>query len=67
LPTQSAVLWEVTLEATIVGVEFKKCIIHSIAALTYQQGQSLIDNLIRDDMQAGGQDVPPHGQENPLV
>jgi len=51
-----SVLWEVTPEATIVDVEFKKSIIHSIAALTYQQAQSLIDKPdkdCRDDIQAG--------------
>lgn len=51
-----SVLWEVTPEATIVDVEFKKSIIHSIAALTYQQAQSLIDKPDKDcrnDIQAG--------------
>ena len=38
-----SVLWEVTPEAEIVNVDFKKSLIHSIAALTYQQAQSLID------------------------
>ena len=38
-----SVLWEVTPEADIVNVEFKKSIIHSIAALTYQEAQSFID------------------------
>ncbi len=38
-----SVLWEVTPEAEIVHVEFKKSIIHSIAALTYQQAQGMID------------------------
>lgn len=38
-----SVLWEVTPEAEIVQVDFKKTIIHSIAALTYQQAQSMID------------------------
>lgn len=38
-----SVLWEVTPDANIVGVEFKKTIIHSIGALTYQQAQSFID------------------------
>ena len=38
-----SVLWEVTPDAEIVNVEFKKSIIHSIAALTYQQAQSFID------------------------
>eukprot|EP00584_Thalassiosira_punctigera_P006948 CAMPEP_0172528152 /NCGR_PEP_ID=MMETSP1067-20121228/2630_1 /TAXON_ID=265564 ORGANISM="Thalassiosira punctigera, Strain Tpunct2005C2" /NCGR_SAMPLE_ID=MMETSP1067 /ASSEMBLY_ACC=CAM_ASM_000444 /LENGTH=1190 /DNA_ID=CAMNT_0013312021 /DNA_START=26 /DNA_END=3598 /DNA_ORIENTATION=+ len=50
------VLWEVTPEAHIVDVEFKKSIIHSIAALTYQQAQSLIDKPdkdCKDDIQAG--------------
>ncbi len=37
-------------------MEFKKSIIHSIAALTYQQAQSLIDKPDKDcthDIQAG--------------
>jgi exosome complex exonuclease DIS3/RRP44 len=38
-----SVLWEVTPAADIVNVEFKKSVIHSIAALTYQQAQLLID------------------------
>ena len=38
-----SVLWEVTPEADIINVEFKKSIIHSIAALTYQEAQSFID------------------------
>eukprot|EP00934_Nitzschia_sp_Nitz4_P000339 Nitzschia sp. Nitz4//scaffold326_size20077//3326//6553//NITZ4_008710-RA/size20077-processed-gene-0.45-mRNA-1//-1//CDS//3329547924//339//frame0 len=38
-----SVLWEVTPEADIVNVDFKKSIIHSIAALTYQEAQSFID------------------------
>lgn len=38
-----SVLWEVTAEAEIVKVDFKKSLIHSIAALTYQQAQTLID------------------------
>lgn len=38
-----SVLWEVTPEADIVDVQFKKSIIHSIAALTYQQAQGMID------------------------
>eukprot|EP00804_Cyclotella_cryptica_P007007 CCRYP_007129-RA/>CCRYP_007129-RA protein AED:0.06 eAED:0.06 QI:292/1/1/1/1/1/3/31/1093 len=51
-----SVLWEVTPEADIVDVEFKKSIIHSIAALTYQQAQSLIDKpekQCQNDIQAG--------------
>ena len=51
-----SVLWEVTPDAKIVDVEFKKSIIHSIAALTYQQAQSLIDKPdkdCKDDIQAG--------------
>ena len=51
-----SVLWEVTPDAEIVDVEFKKSIIHSIAALTYQQAQSLIDKPdkdCKDDIQAG--------------
>lgn len=45
-----------TPEADIIDVEFKKTIIHSIAALTYQQAQSLIDkpdNDCKNDIQAG--------------
>jgi exosome complex exonuclease DIS3/RRP44 len=38
-----SVLWEVTPEAEILNVEFQKTIIHSIAALTYQQAQTMID------------------------
>jgi exosome complex exonuclease DIS3/RRP44 len=38
-----SVIWEVTPETEIVNVDFKKTIIHSIAALTYQQAQSMID------------------------
>lgn len=38
-----SVLWETTPEADIVNVEFKKSVIHSIAALTYQQAQGMID------------------------
>ena len=51
-----SVLWEVTPDAEIVDVEFKKSIIHSIAALTYQQAQALIDKPdqdCKDDIQAG--------------
>ena len=48
------VLWEVTPDAEIVGVDFVKSIIHSIAALTYQQAQSLID---RPDDAGGDEDV----------
>ena len=49
-----SVLWEVTPDAEVVTVEFKKSIIHSIAALTYQQAQSFIDQpkikyLVRQD------------------
>ena len=49
-----SVLWEVTPDAEIVDVDFKKTIIHSIAALTYQQAQALIDQLDHDgsDIQA---------------
>ena len=43
-----------TPEADIVDVDFKKTIIHSIAALTYQQAQSFIDQPNDDgDVQAG--------------
>jgi exosome complex exonuclease DIS3/RRP44 len=38
-----SVLWEVTPDAEIVNVDFKKSLIHSISALTYQQAQSFID------------------------
>jgi exosome complex exonuclease DIS3/RRP44 len=38
-----SILWEVTPEAEIVDVDFKKSIIHSIAALTYQEAQTFID------------------------
>ena len=50
-----SVLWEVTPDAEIVDVDFKKTIIHSIAALTYQQAQALIDQPEDDggDIQAG--------------
>ena len=44
-----SVLWEVTPSADIVNVEFKKSIIHSIAALTYQQAQGMIDLPDSDD------------------
>jgi exosome complex exonuclease DIS3/RRP44 len=44
-----SVLWEVTPEAEIVNVDFKKTVIHSIAALTYQQAQSFIDQPDNDD------------------
>lgn len=51
-----SVLWEVTPDAEVVDVDFKKSIIHSIAALTYQQAQALIDKPdkdCKDDIQAG--------------
>ena len=38
-----SVIWELTPNAQIVNVEFKKSIIHSIGALTYQQAQTMID------------------------
>jgi len=38
-----SVLWEVTPDAQIVNVEFQKTMIHSIAALTYQEAQTMID------------------------
>jgi len=38
-----SVLWEVTRDADIVDVDFKKTIIHSVGALTYQQAQAMID------------------------
>lgn len=50
-----SVIWEVTPDADIVNVDFKKTIIHSIAALTYQQAQSFIDqpDNHNDDAQVG--------------
>jgi len=50
-----SVIWEVTPDADIVNVDFKKSIIHSIAALTYQQAQSFIDQPDNhsDDPQVG--------------
>ena len=50
-----SVLWEVTPDAEIVDVDFKKTVIHSIAALTYQQAQSFIDqpDAHSDDPQVG--------------
>lgn len=49
-----SVLWEVTPDAEIINVDFKKSLIHSIAALTYQQAQSLIDQPDDpNDIQAG--------------
>jgi len=44
-----SVLWEVSPNGDIIDVEFHKSIIHSIAALTYQQAQSLIDQPDHDD------------------
>ena len=38
-----SVLWEVTPDADIVDVDFKKTMIHSIGALTYQQAQTMIE------------------------
>lgn len=38
-----SVLWDVTPQAEIVNVDFKKTLIHSIGALTYQQAQNMID------------------------
>lgn len=38
-----SVLWEITPDAQIVNVEFQKTLIHSIAALTYQEAQTMID------------------------
>ena len=50
-----SVIWEVTPDAEIVNVDFKKTVIHSIAALTYQQAQSFIDqpDTHSDDPQVG--------------
>lgn len=48
-----SVLWEVTPDAEIINVDFQKTIIHSIAALTYQQAQAMIDQEDDpDDIQA---------------
>ncbi|KAL3943490.1 MAG: hypothetical protein SGBAC_002455 [Bacillariaceae sp.] len=50
-----SVLWEVTPDAEIINVEFKKSLIHSIAALTYQEAQTYIDqpeNKKEDDPRA---------------
>jgi exosome complex exonuclease DIS3/RRP44 len=44
-----SVLWEVTPDANIINVDFKKSIIHSIGALTYQQAQAMIN--LPDDKQ----------------
>jgi exosome complex exonuclease DIS3/RRP44 len=38
-----SVMWEVTPRAEIVDVKFHKSLIHSIAALTYQEAQTMID------------------------
>ena len=49
-----SVLWEVTPDAEIMHVDFKKTVIHSIAALTYQQAQTFIDQPDDPkDIQAG--------------
>eukprot|EP00536_Pseudo-nitzschia_multiseries_P015552 jgi/Psemu1/218408/e_gw1.908.31.1 len=50
-----SVIWEVTPDAEILNVDFKKTVIHSIAALTYQQAQSFIDQPDNDsnDPQVG--------------
>jgi exosome complex exonuclease DIS3/RRP44 len=50
-----SVMWEVSPEAEIINVDFKKSVIHSIAALTYQQAQSFIDqpDSDNDDPQVG--------------
>jgi len=50
-----SVIWEVTPDAEILNVDFKKTVIHSIAALTYQQAQSFIDqpDTHSDDPQVG--------------
>jgi exosome complex exonuclease DIS3/RRP44 len=50
-----SVLWEVSPDAEIINVDFKKTVIHSIAALTYQQAQSYIDqpDSNDDDPQVG--------------
>jgi exosome complex exonuclease DIS3/RRP44 len=48
-----SVLWEVTPRAEIVKVDFCKSMIHSIAALTYQQAQSMIEQPFDErDVQA---------------
>lgn len=46
-----SVIWEVTPDAEIINVDFKKSIIHSIAALTYQEAQAFID---QPDSEASG-------------
>jgi exosome complex exonuclease DIS3/RRP44 len=38
-----SVLWKISPEGDIIDVDFCKSIIHSIAALTYQQAQGMID------------------------
>lgn len=43
-----SVLWEVSQDAEIIDVDFKKSVIHSIAALTYQEAQSFIDQPDND-------------------
>ena len=49
-----SVMWEVTPDAEILKVDFHKSLIHSIAALTYQQAQSFIDQPDDpNDIQAG--------------
>ncbi|GMI15142.1 hypothetical protein TrLO_g12227 [Triparma laevis f. longispina] len=49
-----SVIWEMTPEGEVVDVEFRKSIIHSIAGLTYQQAQELIDS---DDKSVKGEAV----------
>ncbi len=50
-----SILWEICpKDASIVNVEFHKSIIHSIAALTYQQAQEMIDDTSKaDEVQVG--------------
>lgn len=49
-----SVIWEITPEGNILNVDFHKSIIHSIAALTYQQAQAFIEqpNTTEKDIQA---------------
>ena len=57
-----SVLWEVTPNGKIVDVEFHKSIIHSIAALTYEQAQTLIDQPDDDnDSEASSEEQVKRG------
>ncbi|KAG5180708.1 hypothetical protein JKP88DRAFT_349459 [Tribonema minus] len=46
------VLWEITPEGEIVEVDFFKSIIHSIASLTYNEAQMMIDDPNMTDVRA---------------